>query len=300
MIIDLTTDAININLASSITTNQLQFYVSYNVLTSTTVTPAKNQGTTNNTTAVTLLPSPSSGQQHQMRQCSIVNTDTKPNSVIIQYVGASSTANILYVSLLPNQSIQYTPNNGWQVYSDAGLLMVLGMCEQQNSLRTCMYQKAIGLVTTLTLTSGTDYAVYLGEADRNYATIKMQYRVTSSPTAITWSELAIYKASPTIGSATTALTRCGFADVSAVVNTTGIKTTTVTVTGVTMNDDLYAVFGSVHTGTYALRAGLADDLGVGYFSTVTGSLRPSTNSTLTVNTDSATAVIWCAWQPSQW
>ena len=300
MIINTTTDAINISLSNNITTSQLNFYVSYNVLTSTTVTPAKNQGTTNNTTAVALLPSPSASQQHQMRQCSIVNTDTKPNSVLIQYVGASSTSNILNVSLLPNQSIQYTPNNGWQVYSDVGLLFVMGMCDQQNSLRTCMYQKAVGGATNLTLTSGTDYAVYLGRADRNYATVKMQYKVNQSPFTITWSELAIYKASPTIGSATTVLTRCGFSDLSAVVNSTGIKTTTVTVTGVTMNDDLYAVFGSVHTGTYSIRAGLADDLGVGYFSTVTGSLRPSTNSTLTVNTDSATAVIWCAWQPSQW
>jgi hypothetical protein len=300
MVLDSTTDSLCISLSKNITTNQFNFYSSYNIVTSTSLTPSKSQGTTNNTTITALIPSPSAGQQHQLRHCSIQNTDTKPNSVLIKYSGATTTSTILNISLLPNESLQYTFNNGWQVYNDSGFLKVLGSYDVPNALRNCMYIKPINTTTALTLVSGTDYIVYLGEADRNYGTIKMQYNVTNSPTVITWSEIAIYKGSPTINSTTNILTFCGYADVSAVVNSTGNKTTTINVTGITINDDIFAVFGSVHTGTYNLRAGLADDLGTGFFSTATGSLRPSTNPTITGTTDSTTASVWCAWQGSQW
>lgn len=301
MLLDSTTENLYISLSNTITTNQLQFYCSYNTITTTTLTPNKNQGTTSDTTPVVLMPAPSSNQQNQLRHCSIQNVDTKANSVLIQYSGATGTANILNVSLLPNESIQYTTNNGWQVYNDNGILKVLGAYDVPNSLRAGSFIKPVNSTTVLTVVSGTDYVVHLGKADRRLTTIKLNYRVTTSPTTITWSEIGIYKGSPTLNGATTALSFCGFADVSGVVNSTGIKTTTITVTGVTINDDLYAVFGSVHTvGTYALRAALADDLGAGFFSTVTGSLRPSTNSTITVNTDNSTAVVWCAWQGLQW
>jgi hypothetical protein len=300
MVLDSTTDNLYLSLSSNITTNQLNFYATHNIVTNTTLTPSKNQGTTNNTSLVQLIPSPSAGEQHQLRYCSIVNTDTKPNSILVQYSGSSNTAVILNTSLLPNESLQYTTNNGWQVYSNTGNLKVLGSYDLPNSLRNSMYLKPITTATTLTLVSGTDYAVYLGKSDRKYNTIRIQYSVTSSPSPITWSEIAIYKGSPTINGATTALNFCGFADVSSTVGTTGNKTTTITVTGITINDDLYAVFGSSHTGTYSLRACSADDLGAGFFSTVTGSLRPSTNATLTVTTDSTTSNIWCFWQGLQW
>lgn len=300
MILDSTTENINISLSNNVTTNQLQFYCAYNKIGSTSLTPSKNQGTTNDTTPVVILPAPVTNQQNQLKYCSIQNNDTKPNSILIQYSGNSGTANLLNVSLLPNESIQYSPNNGWQVYNDNGLLKVLGMYEAPNALKTAMYVKPINATTNLTLVSGTDYAVYLGKADRRYVTIKLQYNVTTSPTVVTWSEVAIYKGSPILNGATTVLTFCGFANLSSVVTSTGNKTTSITVTGITLNDDLYAVFGSSHTGTYTLRAGLADDLGTGFFSTVTGSLRPSTNSTITVTTDSTTAHVWCAWQALQW
>lgn len=300
MVLDSTTDNLYVSLSSNITTSQLNFYSTFNIITSTTLTPSKNQGTTNNTTLTQLIPSPSSGQQNQLRYCSILNTDTKPNTILIQYSGSSNSAVILNTSLLPNESVQYTTNNGWQVYTNTGSLKVLGSYDSPNSLRNCMYLKPITTATTLTLVSGTDYAVYLGKADRKYNTISMRYSVTSSPSPITWSEIAIYKGSPTLNGTTTVLNFCGFANVSATVGTTGDKTTTITVTGITINDDLYAVFGSSHTGTYSLRGCSADDLGTGFFSTVTGSLRPSTNTTLTVTTDSTTSNIWCFWQGSQW
>ena len=54
LILDATTKSLQINLAASVTTNQLQFSTSYINSTGTAMTPGEQDGTTNNTTAVTV------------------------------------------------------------------------------------------------------------------------------------------------------------------------------------------------------------------------------------------------------
>lgn len=303
MILDSTTENLYISLSKNVTTNQLHFYCSYNTIGSTSLTPANYYGTTNGTTPTILLPGPSTNQQNQLRYCSIVNVDTKPNSVSIIYSGSSGTANILYVSLFPNESIQYTTNNGWQTYSENGLIKVLGMNKIPNSLQTNGRIMITGTNTTQVyqlVSTGTTYAAYLGVADRNFSKVSIAYRVGNAPTAITWSELAIYRGTAVLNQVSTNLEFCGFADLSSVVNTTGIKTTTITVTGITINDDLYAVFSSSHSGTYTLISGAPDEFGAGLFLTDSNNLRPSTNTTITFTANSLSNIIWCAWQGSQW
>jgi hypothetical protein len=211
--------------------------------------------------------------------------------------------------LIQNESIQYNPNSGWQTFDENGILKVLGSTNNPPSLRippffsTTADTNNIGL-TTLTVTSGTDFAYYLGKADRAYTSINLRYNVqTGLGATITYSELAIYKGYPTIGSATTTntLTRCGYTDTSAIFNSTGTKNTSVTVTGVTINDDIWVVFGTSTSGTnLVIAGGIFDDTYNGFIGTVAGSLRPSTNSTLTITKQYSTPTPLVIWQASQW
>jgi hypothetical protein len=309
MILDSTSDVLQIVLSGTVGTTQLPFYVSYSTITSTGMTINKNQGTTNNQTPVTLIPSPSSGQQIQLKQCSIFNSDTSGATVSVQYTNGLVTRTILSTALIQNESIQYNPNSGWQTYDETGILKVLGVSNNPPSLRIPPFYSVTAdtsnlALTTLTATSGTDFAYYLGKADRAYNTITLRYNVqTALGATITYSELAIYKGYPTIGSATTTntLTRCGFTNTSAIFNSTGTKNTSVTVTGITINDDIWVVFGTLTSGTnLVLAGGVVDDTFNGFIGTVTGSLQPSTNTSLTITKQYTTPTPLVIWQASQW
>lgn len=300
MVLDSTTESINIVLSGAVSSNQLQFYASYNTITSTSITPTKNQGTTNSAVPVSLVPPPSSGQQNQLRSCSVYNADVSPATVVITYSGSSGSAVVFSAAIDVDETIQYSFDNGWQVFNSSGQLKMLGMYEGPSALRFSPALKPANATTILTCASGTDYGQYIGRADRSLSTIKLAYRVVGSPSPITWAEAAIYRTKVSIASATTVTTLCGFADISGTIGSTGQKTTTIPVTGINQGDDLFVVFGSVHTGTYTLRGGLTDDIGAGNIGTATGSLRPSINNTLTFTTQTATTMVWIAWQPSQW
>jgi hypothetical protein len=296
MILDLTTDALEIILDKAITTSQLSFTVFYNEYTSTTITPMSNYGTTNSTTAVNLIPPPTSGKQRQLKYCSINNVDTKDIGVKIRFNNNGSFTNLLYIYLGINESIQYSEEAGWRVYDANGGEKVNAYYRMPGTIRLAEGFGAANASTTLSLTNTNCFCVYLGTAERPYSSVKLQYGVTTQITAnISWAELAIYKGTPTIN-ANTSMTRLGFTDTSAVWNTTGNKTTTVSVSDMAVGDDLWAVFSNSTDGTVAsLRAGVVDDLGTGFFQTVTNT-RPSTNSSITGTISSTVAQIWVAWQ----
>ena len=300
MIIDSTTDAINIFLSGNVQTSQLDVCSAYNIITSTSLTPAKIQNTTNNLTPINILPPPSASQQNQLRFCSIYNADTTNASVTIEYTGNTGRSIIFLSSIDPGDSIQYTQNRGWRTFGAMGQERILGMNDSPGELRLPPNLKPVNVTDILTCASGTDYGFYLGKADRPYSNIKVRYNVVGNPTPTTYAEIAIYKTFIKLASATTVVDFCGFADVSAVINTTGNKTTTINVTGITENDDLFVVFGTVHTGTFTLRSGIPDVISTGSVGSVAGSLRPSTNTSLTLTTSAAINHAWVAWQGSQW
>jgi len=300
MIIDSTTDSINVFLSGNVVTSQLDIMSSYNTITTTTLTPGKIQATTNNLVPVTILPSPSASQQNQLRFCSIYNNDTTNATVVVEYSGNTGRSIIFLSSIDAGDSVQFTHDKGWRTFGSQGQERVLGMNDAPGELRLPPALKPVNVTDTLTVVSGTDYGLYLGKADRPYSNIKVRYNVTNAPTPTTYAEIAIFKTFISLASATTVVNFCGFADVSAVINSTGLKTTTINVTGITENDDLFVVFGTEHTGTFRIRAGVVDVISTGSVGSVAGSLRPSTNTSLTLTTSASINVPWVAWQGSQW
>ena len=305
MILNSTTDSLQVVLSSTTVTNAFDIVSSYNVITSSGITPFKTTTTVNNLTPVDIISSPSVNEQNQLRFCSIFNKDTTGSTATIHFNDNGTKRVIFSASLFPGDSIQYNPNNGWQTYNYNGLLKVGGVSQNPTSIRMLEYFNAINATTVLTVTSGTDFAFYLGKADRSYNQVSVQWQVTTAIGAtITYAEMAIYKGIPLIGSGFTG-SRCGWRDCSGAnqsgFGSTGVKTTPIQVTGITAGDDIWVVFGTVTSGTNAIiRAGVVDDIGAGFIQTATGSLRPSTNASITFTKQTAQNNAWVAWQGFQW
>ena len=295
MYLDSTTDNLEVILTAAITTNQLPFIVAYNNTSATAVTPTKNTGTTNSTTAVNLVAAPAASNQRLVRYVSIYNSDTVTAEVTVRFNDNASIRKILVVSLLPNESLQYTYEVGWKAYDSTGAEKVTGFYLIPGALRSLEFYSAANITTAQTLANtGTAYCLYIGRAERSYSSVMFQYKTTTALTAtIAWAELAVYKGTPSIGTATT-ITRLGFTDCSGIWNGPLVnKSTTVTLTGCNAGDDLWVVFSNSTTGTgTGLRAGLADDIGSGVYMTKAAT-RPSTNATISGATvDSTTPMLY--------
>lgn len=164
----------------------------------------------------------------------------------------------------------------WRVDTNGGLYLA-GVPQQFPSLLVCPMFATASLTGTKTLTSGTAFAVYLGKATKSISSAQLRYNVTTAMATITWGELAIAKGSINIGGNPT-LTVVGYADISAVANSTGRKSTTVNVSSgqsINAGDDLWAIIGNSATTAAVVRApSMADDIQVGVQASVAS--RPST------------------------
>lgn len=306
MILTSTSEILQVVLSNTVATRQMDFYCSYNNITSTTLTPIKNQGTTNNITVVTLIPSPSTNQQNQLRHLSVYNCDTSGNTVTIQLSGVSGTRVLLRTYLFVGESIQFTPSNGWQSLTHNGIIKTYNTAQNPSPIKTQAYFSSNSGGLAATMTSGTAFAVYLGKADRPYNQVTIQPGVTTALGAtITYSEAAIYKGYPTMGSNAT-LTFCGFKECSGTTQSsfgsTGVKTIPIQVSGITAGDDIWAVISTLTSGTnLTIRAVNFDLLGSGFFQSVSGNIRPSTSTTISFTTiSSGSRMPFIPWQGFQW
>lgn len=303
MIITGTSDKIQFRLGSSATT-QLPFTVDYNNYTATGVTLVSSNGTSNNTIAVDLVTSPGSGQQNELRYCSIFNTDSSPETVIIQVFDGVNTRVVFRAVLAVGSTLQYQLEKGWEVIDQAGNKVNSGIIRFGNSLNTGnLYFRPTANATALTFTTQLWYVAHQARFDKAYSTITVQYRVTSQAATITYAEAAIYSGfiKQTEGFGTVFGTRRGFTDISGVVNTTGIKTTAISVSGITPGEVFQIVFSTQATTAQTVRTfGVTDSMApqstISANLSVTGA-RPSLVPTGPYPTNIVNP-IWLAWQGS--
>lgn len=296
MLITGTSDKIEAVLGANVTTNQLHINASYNVISSSAVTPTKTSVSTNNITAVSIVPSPSSGNQHQLRYCVIFNSDTVPTTVTIQTNYNGTTRKIMSVILQVNEYIQYTHRTGWKVFTMNGGIKNITNNYALSETKPLEYVFSTLLTATVTVTSNT-YCYYIGKATGAYSYVVLNYILITATTTSTWNEMAIYKGTPSIGTGTS-LTRVGFVDCtgnwaqSATVNrSTSIPCNNLVQEG----DDLWLVIGSSGgTGPSFRGHNIADDIGSGMIQTSSNN-RPSTNATLTGTVSTTVNGIWYFW-----
>lgn len=299
MIVTGTTDSINFALsATTDTTFPVNYFSSYNVVSSSNITPSHVYGNSDGGQTIKLVPSPSSGKIHQLKSCFIFNGDTSPVTANCSYVIGSTSYTVFCSTIGVNESACYTQNFGWQLFDNEGKIKMLGMYDGPNSLRFPPAIKPTGVTTTTTLTSNVTYAVYAGRADRSYSTIKVIYNVTSAVSPTT-AQIGIYTGKISIASGTTYIyPNCGYAN--ATFNSTGIKTATISTIGaMNQGDDIFIAFYAQYaSGTLSLRSGIFDDLAAGYIGTgSTGSI--SSNNFYNITNTSTINIPWICWQPLQ-
>lgn len=252
MIITGTSDKIQFKLGSNATT-ELPFTVDYNNYTFTGVSLISNNGTSNDTTAVDLVPSPASGEQNELKYCSIYNADNTSETVIIQVFDGVNTRVVFRAVLAPGATLQYQLEKGWEVIDQAGNKLNSGIIKHNNSMNLAtLFFRPVNAAntTTLTNTNGVWFYHHCGRVDKAYNTMRVQYRVTQAAVTITYAEIAVYsgfvKTSEGVGAILG--TRRGFADISGTVNSLGTKTSTINLSGMTPGE-LFQIVLSVQATT---------------------------------------------------
>ena len=111
---------LEIVLGSSATTSQLPFYVAYVDSTSITYVPAQLNGLTNNTSIVTLVPTPLAGTSRTIKYVSIHNEDSVSSQVILQINDGVNTKIIVNFTLDSGDRLEYTDTVGFRCLTSTG------------------------------------------------------------------------------------------------------------------------------------------------------------------------------------
>lgn len=246
-------------MGAAVATNQLPIFVGYADHTSTSFTPGNNNTASNSTTPVTIVSAPASSTYRQVQYINIYNADTANVTLTIRLDDSTNERIIIKPTIQPGETLEYNYQNGWRVVTSLGLYKLGAVNYQQ--LDGCLYPYGFNTAnvgSAKTHTSGTTFAAYLGRASAAYTQAIVNYRVTTAAVTITWAEIAIgtgqFTMSPAASGAPLLLTTRGYTDVSAVVNSLGVKTTTISLSGINPGDDLFFLSGNQASTPMALRS----------------------------------------------
>jgi hypothetical protein len=279
IVLSATTSSIEVVLAGNVTTNQLPVVTSWTetVDSDSSATIGGTTTQTNNTTVVTVVVAPVSGKQRRMTFFSCYNADTATATLTVQY-NDNGTKRVLHpkVSLGPGEGLLYTAY-GWETKNAQGATKVAAVMAACSSILISPGFSTANLTTAKTITSGSSFALYMGKAPRSISSVVLRCRVTTAMATITWGEVAVAKGTIVVGG-NPSLTVVGYTDVSATYNSTGQKSTTITVSaGQSINegDDLWVLIGNSATTALQVRAAsIADDIQTGMQASAAS--RPST------------------------
>lgn len=109
IICDSTLKSLEVILVGAITTNQLDFHVDFVDLDSTFTisTASEADGTTNSTTAVTMMAAPASGHTRQVKYLTVFNNDTVAATVIVRINNNGTFRKLVSVVLQSGEMLQY-------------------------------------------------------------------------------------------------------------------------------------------------------------------------------------------------
>jgi len=120
MIILTSTDKIEIKLGGAPAASECECFASYRDTTSSSIEPKRNVVSTNSTTLVDLVGSPSASTQRVVDYFSVFNPDRNTATVTIQY-NANSTTYVLYsIALAPGEKLEYQEGKGIKSFNNYG------------------------------------------------------------------------------------------------------------------------------------------------------------------------------------
>lgn len=108
-------------LAAAVATTQPSFVASWSDASSSDYLGSNSVGNLNNTTNVDVVPIPSLGNIRDIDYISLINRDTAPITVTINYNDNGTRTPIVVVTLSPKEVLQYTHAKGWEVCNISGI-----------------------------------------------------------------------------------------------------------------------------------------------------------------------------------
>lgn len=119
IVLDATTEKIQVVLAGAVTTNQLNCYAAYRDITTTAYTPGNNPVNTNSTTDVDLVGAPGTDTQRVIDLINIYNADTVAATVTVKLDVSGTEYPLWKGTLTAGQTLTYTDSGGWSTSNGA-------------------------------------------------------------------------------------------------------------------------------------------------------------------------------------
>ena len=161
LILATTTDKIQVLLTSAVTTNQLDCIATYKDISTTAYFGSSpTLVTTNNTTAVDLVPAPASNVQRIVDFISVYNADTV-NAIVTIRINRNGSTGVLFKCILStNELLVYVEGKGWNIHSSSGLSKQSLLYDNSNITTNPNYLINSGFqvaqaATSATITAGT-------------------------------------------------------------------------------------------------------------------------------------------------
>lgn len=295
MILSGTTDTLELVTSTTASTDWSIAWVDH---TAALGSPGSAQGNVASATTTLVAGAPGAGASRQIKALAVVARGGAQTVRLQKDVSGTEYWLSPTVSLQAGEALTWTDHGGWQQLDANGRPRVSAINPLRAGVLMAQHFASANLTTAKTITSNSSFAVYVGRAPAALASVQARYRVTTAAATITWAEVAIAKGAINVGGNPT-LTVVGFANVSAVVNSLGQKTTTINVSAgqsILEGDDLWFIVGNSATTALQVRGqSIADDLQVGLQASL--ATRPSSNvgTTQAYTIEGATTVAaWAA------
>ena len=120
LILTQTTDSLQVKLAATVATSQAQCFASFRNTTSSAISPLRNATNTNNTTAVTLVSSPSASEQRVVDYASVYNADTASVTATVLFNANGTLYELFVATLAPGEKLEYQEGIGFSVIAFNG------------------------------------------------------------------------------------------------------------------------------------------------------------------------------------
>lgn len=278
IILDATTKSIQVVLGEAISSVDCDYTASYVDVTTTTFTPISGDGTTNGVTPVTIVAAPAGSTQRKIENITVYNADTITHTLTFSYNDNSTLRTLFKCTLLAGETVNFYQTKGWVTTNEGGLLKGGSLNMIAGSLVRPANFVLDAVSDTANATSQQFVATFLGNAPKASSSANVLFRVTGGASGITWAEVGIFKGTlPFPPPASVNLVGLGTADVSGVVNTTGIKNVAVTLSpSCAAGDPLWVVYNINATGAGTLRAYLVNNYTEGVIARLNSGGQPST------------------------
>lgn len=123
IILNATTKSLQILLGGVVTLNELPFTTHYVDITTTSYTPASNDGLSSGATAVTVVAAPAASTQRQVKLLTVYNADTIGETVTVRLNNNGTFRILVAVALAAGSTLVYTDGEGFRVMNSAGQIL---------------------------------------------------------------------------------------------------------------------------------------------------------------------------------